>query len=128
MITLVSNPHHPTPALRYGTQYMKKFRLSEKHTKFEKKMVLINQLIYLVNVKNMRKLFSNSLSFSKSLNFKLYNIDFVRNSIYSITYWYIILQSDHGSVSETVHTVILPDGTLKKWGLSTGCLITNPAK
>ena len=37
MITLVSNPHHPTtPALRYGTQYMKKFRLSEKHTKFEK--------------------------------------------------------------------------------------------
>ena len=35
-----------------------KFRLSEKHTKFEKiLMVLTNQLIYLVNVKTMRKIF-----------------------------------------------------------------------
>ena len=40
---------------------MKKFGLSEKHTKFEKifLMVLTNQLIYLVNVKTMRKIFSN---------------------------------------------------------------------
>ena len=38
---------------------MLKFRLSEKHTKFEKVflMVLTNQLIYLVNVKTMRKIF-----------------------------------------------------------------------
>ena len=36
-----------------------KFGLSEKHTKFEKifLMVLANQLIYLVNVKTMRKIF-----------------------------------------------------------------------
>ena len=52
-----------------------KFGLSEKHTKFEKKkilMVLTNQLIYLVNVKTMRKIFSNYVCFSKSPNlFKL---------------------------------------------------------
>ena len=48
-----------------------KFGLSEKHTKFEKKflMVLTNQLIYLVNAKTMRKIFSNYVSFSKSPNF-----------------------------------------------------------
>ena len=43
-----------------------KFGLSEKHTKFEKKiffMVLTNQLIYLVNVKTMRKIFSKSPNF-----------------------------------------------------------------
>ena len=36
-----------------------KFGLSEKHTKFEKifLMVLTNQLVYLVNVKTMRKIF-----------------------------------------------------------------------
>ena len=36
-----------------------KFGLSEKHTKFEKifLMVLTNQLIYLVNVKTIRKIF-----------------------------------------------------------------------
>ena len=36
-----------------------KFGLSEKHTKFEKifLMVLTNQLIYLENVKTMRKFF-----------------------------------------------------------------------
>ena len=34
------------------------FKISEKHTKFEKifLMVLTNQLIYLVNVKTMRKM------------------------------------------------------------------------
>ena len=49
-----------------------KFGLSEKHTKFEKifLMVLTNQLIYLVNVKTMRKIFSNYVCFSKSPNFK----------------------------------------------------------
>ena len=49
-----------------------KFGLSEKHTKFDKifLMVLTNQLIYLVNVKTMRKIFSNYVCFSKSPNFK----------------------------------------------------------
>ena len=49
-----------------------KFGLSEKHKKFEKifLMVLTNQLIYLVNVKTMRKIFSNYVCFSKSPNFK----------------------------------------------------------
>ena len=49
-----------------------KFGLSEKHTKFEKifLMVLTNQLIYLVNVKTMGKIFSNYVCFSKSPNFK----------------------------------------------------------
>ena len=49
-----------------------KFGLSEKHTKFEKifLMVLTNQLIYLVNIKTMRKIFSNYVCFSKSPNFK----------------------------------------------------------
>ena len=49
-----------------------KFCLSEKHTKFEKifLMVLTNQLIYLVNVKITRKIFSNYVCFSKSPNFK----------------------------------------------------------
>ena len=48
-----------------------KFGLSEKYTKFEKifLMVLTNQLIYLINVKTMRKIFSNYLCFSKSPNF-----------------------------------------------------------
>ena len=49
-----------------------KFRNSKKHAKFEKVflMVLTNQLIYLVNVKTMRKIFfSNYVFFSKSPNF-----------------------------------------------------------
>ena len=48
-----------------------KFGLSEKHTKFKKifLMVLTNQLIYLVNGKTMRKIFSNYVCFSKSPNF-----------------------------------------------------------
>ena len=50
-----------------------KFELSEKHTKFEKicLMVLTNQLIYLVNVKTIRQIFSNYVCFSKSRNFNL---------------------------------------------------------
>ena len=46
-----------------------KFGLSEKHIKFKKifLMVLGNQLIFLVNVKTMRKTFSNYTSFSKRL-------------------------------------------------------------
>ena len=50
-----------------------KFGLSEKHTKFEKifLMVLTNQLIHLVSVKTMRKIFSNYVCFSKSPNFKV---------------------------------------------------------
>ena len=48
-----------------------KFRLSEKYTKFEKifLMVLTNQLIYLVNIKTMTKIFSNYVCFSESPNF-----------------------------------------------------------
>ena len=40
-------------------QYLLKFGLYEKHTKFEKIffMVLTNQLIYLVNVKTMEDFF-----------------------------------------------------------------------
>ena len=47
-----------------------KFGLFEKHAKFEKifLMVLTNQLIYLENVKTMRKIFSNYVCFSKSPN------------------------------------------------------------
>ena len=43
----------------------------KKHSKFEKifLMVLTNQLIYLVNVKTMRKIFSTYVCFSKSPNF-----------------------------------------------------------
>ena len=53
-----------------------KFGLSEKHTKFEKifLMVLTNQLIYLVNVKTMRNIFSNHVCFSKNLNFKKHEL------------------------------------------------------
>ena len=49
-----------------------KFGLSEKHSRFEKifLMVLTNQLIYLVNVKTTRKIFSNYVCFSKSPNFE----------------------------------------------------------
>ena len=50
-----------------------KFGLSEKHTKLEKifLMVLTNQLIYLVNIKTMRKIFLNYVCFSKSPNFRV---------------------------------------------------------
>ena len=50
-----------------------KFGLSEKHTKFEKicLMVLTNQLIYLVNVKTIRQIFSNYVCFSQSPNFTM---------------------------------------------------------
>ena len=46
------------PNLSPAVTYIK-FGLSENHTKFEKfiLMVLTNQLIYLVNVKTMRKIF-----------------------------------------------------------------------
>ena len=41
--------------------------LSEKHTKFEKicLMVLTKQLIYLVNVKTIRQIYSNHVCFTK---------------------------------------------------------------
>ena len=47
-----------------------KVGLSEKYTNFEKifLMVLTNQLVYFVNVKTMRKIFSNYVSFSKNPN------------------------------------------------------------
>ena len=55
----------------YKTLTSLKFEFSEKHTKFEKIFlkVLTNQLIYLVNVKTLRKIFSNYVFFSKSPNF-----------------------------------------------------------
>ena len=63
----------------WPNHFMLKFGLSEKHTKFEKifLMVLTNQLIYLVNVKAMSKIFSNYVCFSISPNFSLgdYHVD-----------------------------------------------------
>ena len=52
-------------------KFLTKFGLSEKPTKFEKicLMVLTNQLIYLVNGKTIRQIFSNYVCFSKSPNF-----------------------------------------------------------
>ena len=57
--------------------YLIKFGLSEKHTKFEKIffVVLTNQRIYLVNVKTMRKIFSNYVCFSKIPNFTDYAVE-----------------------------------------------------
>ena len=55
-----------------GVSFLK-FGLSQKLTKLKKifLMVLTNQLIYLVNVKTMRKIFfSNYVCFSESPNFK----------------------------------------------------------
>ena len=46
-----------------------KFGLFEKHTKFEKICLMTNQLIYLVNVKTIRQIFSNYVCFSESPNF-----------------------------------------------------------
>ena len=40
-------------------------------------MVLTKQMIYIVNVKTMRKIFSNYMCFSESLNFKLQTLDFI---------------------------------------------------
>ena len=54
-----------------STVFGVKFGLSEKHKKIEKifLMVLTNRLIYLVNVKTMRKIFSKYVCFSKGPNF-----------------------------------------------------------
>ena len=61
----------PASVHQFYAYKLVKFRLFEKHSKFEKifLMVLTNQLIYLVNVKTIRKIFSNYVCFSKSLNF-----------------------------------------------------------
>jgi hypothetical protein len=47
------------PGVDFLDNVLLKFGVSEKHTKLEKifLMVLTNQLIYLVNVKTMRKIF-----------------------------------------------------------------------
>ena len=60
--------------LHFFISSLVKFGLSEKRTKFEKifLVVLTNQLIYLVNIKTMRKIFSNYVCFSKSPNFKMH--------------------------------------------------------
>ena len=65
-----TNPHLKKNKKCLINRFFFKFGLSEKHTKFEKiyLMVLTNQLIYLVNVKTMRKIFSNYVFFSKSPN------------------------------------------------------------
>ena len=77
---------------------MIKFGLSEKHTKFEKifLMVLTNQLIYLVNVKNMRKFFSNYVCFSKSPNF---NWD-VKDDFFLVLTFLSLISDGLGSVFE----------------------------
>ena len=64
-----------------------KFRLSEKHTKFEKKilMVLTNQLIYFVNVKTMRKIFSKSPNFTVPKNM------WYRSTLYLVSLILIII-------------------------------------
>ena len=69
---------HPSGRLAYANRLVK-FGLSEKHTKFEKNflMVLTNQLIYLVNFKTMRKIFSNYVCFSKSPNFNILTSSYV---------------------------------------------------
>ena len=74
-----------------------KFGLSENHTKFEKilLMVLTNQLIYLVNVKTMRKIFSNYVCFSKCPNFKPSNH-------FSLAWHLHILQVCHHNCSTSV--------------------------
>ena len=65
-----------------------KFGLSEKHTKFEKIfiMLLTNQLIYLVNIKTTRQIFSNYVWFSKSLNFNISN-----NSKLILGFWWLFV-------------------------------------
>jgi len=76
ILTLVPLPKRGAKCLPWGGILNKlftvKFGLSEKHTKFEKifLMVLTSQLLYLVNVKTTRKIFSNYVCFSESLNFK----------------------------------------------------------
>ena len=68
-----------------------KFGLSEKHTKFEKifLMVLTNQLIYLVNVKTMRKIFFKLCMLLKKskLNLILFSIPEVVLHILSCNVW-----------------------------------------
>ena len=65
-----------------------KFVLSEKHTKFEKifLMVLTNQLIYLVNFKTMRKVFSNYVCFSKSVNFNFHVLNKLKISFLHVLF------------------------------------------
>ena len=55
---------------------MLEFGISEKQKKFEKifHLVLPNQLIYLVNIKTMMKIYSNYMCFSKSPNFTMKNL------------------------------------------------------
>ena len=62
-----------------------RFGLSEKHTKFEKifLVVLTNQLIYLVNVKTRRKIFSNYVCFSKSPSFTMT----LQVDLFSLVFW-----------------------------------------
>ena len=54
-------------------------------------MVLTNQLIYLVNVKTIRKIFSNYVCFSKSSNFKdyIHNIQRI-NTLFSYCFQFFV--------------------------------------
>ena len=76
-----------------------KFGLSEKHTKFEKifLMVLTNQLIYFVNVKTTRKIFSNYVCLSESLNFKNNN-EWKMQAIFFI---YLLIFKNH-KINDTI--------------------------
>ena len=78
-----------------------KFGLSEKHTKFEKifLMVLTNQVIYLVNVKSMRKIFFKLCVLLKKseLKRKLQTRD---KSFYSIKYGLSIITSNVRQITQ----------------------------
>ena len=55
--------------LRKGSEVSRFWKVSEKHTKFEKifLVVLTNQLIYIVNVKTMRKIFFQIMCASQKI-------------------------------------------------------------
>ena len=61
-----------------------KFGLSEKHSKFEKILLVVwtNQLIYLVNVKTMRKIFFKLFVLLKKSELYTYNWSFFWRSKY----------------------------------------------
>ena len=107
-----------------------KFGLSEKHTKFEKifLMVLTNQLIYLVNIKTIRKIFSNYVCFSKSPKFNIASWLFLNEMLFKVlgekTYsWWL---------PETAWNCLkLPDDWQNTQGFSVDCSdivkpLTNP--
>ena len=91
--------------------------LSEKHAKFEKifLMVLTNQLIYLVNFRTMRKIFSNHVCFTESTNFI-----YIKGFIFSLYKTFIIdiikhleIESDPNICKDTPHCAVFSTGLVK---------------